>query len=143
MNLNMIQPNNETKDLLLSITKRCELLNNLTHAKPEETLEYKTTKPRETFFFESPISIKGSWMPGLTALEVYISVFEITEETNELELYTDDFDDKFSFFELKDKAAELLGLSHISPEDLQREIHGPDNIKTYRKLSLENSQTGG
>ena len=33
MNLNMIQPKNETKDLLLSITKNCEKLVEQTHRK--------------------------------------------------------------------------------------------------------------
>ena len=37
----MIQPKNQTEDLLLSITKNCETLINQTHGKPEETLEFK------------------------------------------------------------------------------------------------------
>ena len=36
MNLNMIQPKNETGNLLLSITKNCEKLVEQTHRKPEE-----------------------------------------------------------------------------------------------------------
>ena len=42
---------------------------------------------------------------------------------------------------MKDKVAEVLGLSDISPEDLEHEIYGQDNIKIYRKLSTEKSQT--
>ena len=30
---------------------------------------------------------------------------------------------------------------HSSPEDLQHEIHRPHNIKIFRKLSIEKSQT--
>ena len=66
MNLNMIRPKNETKDLLLSITKNCETLIEQTHRKAEETLEFKMIKPRETFHFKSPIHVKGDWMIGLT-----------------------------------------------------------------------------
>ena len=51
MNLNMIQPKNETEDLLLSITENCEKMVEQTHRKPEETLEFKMLKPRETFQF--------------------------------------------------------------------------------------------
>ena len=51
----MIQPKNETKNLLLSITKNCETLVEQTHRKPEETLEFKMTKPREIFHFKPPI----------------------------------------------------------------------------------------
>ena len=74
----MIRPKNETEDLLLSITKNCEKLIEQTHRKAEETLEFKSTKPKETFHFKPPISIEGSWMIGLTCLEVYNSIFNIT-----------------------------------------------------------------
>ena len=70
MNLNMIRPKNETEDLLIPITKNCEALIEQTHRKAEETLEFKMIKPRETFRFNPPISIEGSWMIGLTDLEV-------------------------------------------------------------------------
>ena len=65
MNLNMIQPKNQTEDLLLSITKNCETLIEQTHRKVEETLEFKMTKPRQKFHFNQQIQIKGDWMIGL------------------------------------------------------------------------------
>ena len=77
MNLNMIQPKNQTENLLLSITKKCETLIKQTHTKPEGTLEFKLTKPRETFYFNLPIQIKGDWMIGLLGLEDYSSFFNI------------------------------------------------------------------
>ena len=79
MDLNMVRPKNETEDLLLSITKNCEMLIEQTHRKAEETLEFKMIKPRETFHFKPPIQIKGDWMIGLTDLEVYNSIFNITK----------------------------------------------------------------
>ena len=45
------------------------------------------TEPRETFHFSPPIQIKGDWMIGLTSLEVYNSIFNITEENNKCKLY--------------------------------------------------------
>ena len=87
MNLNMIRPKNETEDLLLSITKNSETLIEQTHKKAEETLEFKMIKPRETIHFKPPIQVKGDWMIGLTNLEVYNSIFNITEENNKLQLY--------------------------------------------------------
>ena len=80
MNLNMIRPKNETEDLLLSITKNCETLIEQTHRKPEETLEFKMVKPRETFHINPPIHTKGDWMLGLIDLEVYNSIFNITKK---------------------------------------------------------------
>ena len=59
MNLNMIRPKNQSEDLLLSITKICETLTKRTHRKPEETLEFEITKPRETLHFNPPIQAKG------------------------------------------------------------------------------------
>ena len=58
MNLNMIKPKNQTEDLLLSIAKSCETLIEQTHTRPQETLEFKMTKPRETFHFHPPIQVK-------------------------------------------------------------------------------------
>ena len=83
----MIRPKNETEDLLLSITKNCETLIKQTHRKPEETLEFKMTKSRETFHFIPPIQVKEDWMIGLVDLEVYNSIFNITEKNIKFELY--------------------------------------------------------
>ena len=74
MNLNMIRLKNETEDLLFSITKNCETVNEQTHRKAEESLEFKMIKPRETFPFKPPIQVKGDGMTGLTDLEVYNSI---------------------------------------------------------------------
>ena len=63
----MLQPKNETENLILSITRNCETLNEQTHRKAEETLEFKLTKPKKTFHFKPPVSIEGSWMIGITS----------------------------------------------------------------------------
>ena len=139
----MIRPKNETEDLLLSITKKCEMLNNQTHRKAEGTLELKLIKPRETFHFIPPISLEGSWMIGLTSFELYNPILLITEHNNKFELYTHDSGDEFSFVGFEDKIAKVLALSHISSEDLQHGRLGVQINKTYRKLSIEKSQTDG
>ena len=63
----MIRPKNETEELLLSITKNCETLFQQTHRKPEQILEFKIIKPRETFHFNPPVQVKEHWMNGLIA----------------------------------------------------------------------------
>ena len=55
----MIRPKNHTDLLLLSITKKCETFITQTQRKPEETSEFKTSKPRKTFHFNPPLSIEG------------------------------------------------------------------------------------
>ena len=138
----MVRPKNETEDLLLSFTKNCEKLVEQTHRKPEETLEFKMIKPRETFHFNPPIHIKGDWMIGLVDLEVYNNIFNITVEKNKFELYTDTFDE-FSFTELKDELEEILGIPNITDDHLEDDTIVPRIIEAYRKLRLEKSSTDG
>ena len=78
MKLNMIRAKNEIEDILLSISKNWETLIEQTHRKPEETLEFKLTKPKETFHFDPPVEVEEYWMLELVDLEVYNSIFKIT-----------------------------------------------------------------
>ena len=142
MNLNMIRPKNETEDLLLSITKNCETLIEQTHRKAEETLEFKMIKTRETFHFKPPIQIKGDWMIGLTVLEVYNSIFNITEENNKFQIYRNS-SNKFGFLELKDELEEILNISHITDRHLDDEVLGPRIIDEFVKLSNEKKSRDG
>ena len=135
MNLNMIQPKNETEDLLLSITKNCETLIEQTHRKPEETLEFKMIEPRETFHFKPPIKVKGDWMIGLTDLEVYNSFFNITEENNKFELYKfpDEKAGGITYEKVRDEIEKDLDISDITDADLQDDIIAPIIIDEYKK----------
>ena len=142
MNLNMITPKNKTEDLILSITKNCETLIEQTHRKLEETLEFKMTKPREKFHFTPPMEIKEDWMLGLVDLEVYNSIFNITETNNKFELYRDT-SEKFGFLELKDELEEILNIPHITNKHLNDEIIGSRIIDEFIKLSNEKKNTDG
>ena len=142
MNLNTIRPENETENLLLSITKNCETLVEQTHRKPEETLEFKMTKPREIFHFKPPIHTKGDWMLGLIDLEVYHSIYNITKENNKFELYTDTFDE-FSFPELKDEVGEILNISNITDDHLEDETLALRIVETYWELRSDKTSHDG
>ena len=142
MNLNMIRPKNETEDLLLSITKNCETLIKQTHRKAEETLELKMTKPTETFHFKPSIQVKENWMLGLVDLEVYISIFNITEENNKFEIYRDT-PTKFQLLDLKDELEEILGIPHITREHLLDDETASRIIDEYHKLSHEKKNSDG
>ena len=100
----MIRPKNETECLILSITKNYETLTKQIQSKPQETLDFKLTKSRETFSFKPSINLglKFKCVIGSTSLEVYLSNFNTTEENNKFELYTDVFDE-FLFKKLKDE----------------------------------------
>ena len=142
MNLNMIQPKNKTEDLLLSITENCEKLIEQTHTKPQETLELKMNKSRQTFHFKPPIQVKEDWMLGLTDLEVYNSIFNITEESKNFEIYRDT-STNFGLLELKDDLEEILNIPHITPEHLQDDEIGPRIIDEFLKLSHEEKNSDG
>ena len=70
MKLDIVRSRNETGDLLRSITINSETFFEQTHTGPQEILENEITKPRKTFSFKPPIPVEGSWMLGLTKLEV-------------------------------------------------------------------------
>ena len=81
-------------------------------------------------------------MLGLTNLDVYKSIFNITEENNKFEVYTDNFDE-FSFTKLKIELKEILDISNILSEHLQVDITGTRIISTDKKLETEMTQTDG
>ena len=131
----MIRPKNETEDLLPSITKKCRTLIEQTHKKPEETIEFKTNKSKETFHFKAPIRIEGSWMIGLTDLEVYNSIFNITEENNKFKLYKfpDEKAGGILYTKVRDEIEKDLDIEDITAADLQDEIIAPIFIEKYKK----------
>ena len=133
-----MRPMHETEDLLLSNTEKCETLIKQTHTRPHETLQFKLTKSKETFSFETLISVEGSWMIGLTSLEVCNSVFISMVENNKFKLYTDTFDE-LSFGELKNELEEIFRTSDITIFHQQHEQIVPRVIKAYSKLKLEKS----
>ena len=135
MNLNMIRPKSQTEYLLLSITKNCETLIDQTHRKAEETLEFKMIKPRKTFHFKPPIQVEGDWMIELTDLEIYNSLFNITEENNKFELYKfpDEKAGGVTYEKVRDEIEKDLDIEDITAEDLQDDIIGPIIIEEYKK----------
>ena len=135
MNLNIIRPKNETEDLLLSITKNCETLIEQTHRKAEETLEFKIVKPREIFHFRPPIQVKGDWMIGLVDLELYNSIFNITEENNKFDLYNfpDEKASGITYTKVRGEIEKDLDISDITATDLQDDIIGPIIIEEYNE----------
>ena len=144
MNLNMIRPKNETEDLLLLITKNCETLIDQTHRKAEETLEFKMIKQRETFHFKQQIQINGNWMIGLVDLEVYNSIFNITEQNNKFQLYK--FPDEkvggVTYEKVRDEIEKDLDFEEITATDLQDDKIAPIIIEEYKKQVTKRMKDG-
>ena len=141
----MIRPKNQTEDFLLSITKNSETLIEQTHKKAQETLEFKLIKPIETFHFNPPISTEGSWMIGLTDLEIYNSIFNITEENNKFELYKfpDEKTGGISYKKVREEIEKDLDNSDVTAADFQEDIIGPIIIEEYREQGTKRMEDVG
>ena len=133
------------QDLLLSITKKYETLIEQTHTKPRETLEFKMNKLKETFHFKTAIPIEGSWMIGLTDVEVYYSIFNITEENNKFEFYKfpEDKIGGITYTKVRNEIERDLDILDITDSDLEDDIIGPIIIEEYKEQvtnRMENEQ---
>ena len=71
-------------ELLLLIKKHTDTLIEQTRTKPQETLEFRMNKQRQTFSFNPPINLleEGKWLLVVSLFECTNSVFNITNENN-------------------------------------------------------------
>ena len=76
--------------LLLNTAKSNQEIVENTHSKPQETLEFKMNKQKESFSFDIPLDLPEQWMMGVTSLEVYNTVYNITEKNNKLKILLED-----------------------------------------------------
>ena len=86
MDLSSFVTYDKKESLLLSIAKSNQEIVENTHSKPQETLEFKMTKQKESFSFDVSLLLLEKWMMGVTSLEVYNTVYNITEKNNKLEI---------------------------------------------------------
>ena len=90
MDLSSFVTYDQKEYLLLSIAKSNQEIVEDTHSKPQETLEFKMTKQKESFSFGVPLILNEKWMMGVTSLEVYNTVYNITNINNKLEIVLND-----------------------------------------------------
>ena len=70
----------------MSIAKSNQEIVENTHSKPQETLEFEMTKQKESFSFDVPLDLPEQWMMRVTSLEVYNTVYNITEKNNKFKI---------------------------------------------------------
>ena len=90
MDLSTFVTYDKKESLLLTIAKSNQEIVENTHSKPQETLEFKMTKQKESFSFDVPLQLNEKWMMGETSLEVYSTVYNITNSNNKLEIVLND-----------------------------------------------------
>ena len=132
MDLNAYKPKNINEDLLLLITKTTGTLIQQTQTKAQETLEFKFRKLRESFTFDIPLQLEnGEWMLGLTSLELYNSIFNITNENSKLELFRPIKKERpYSLEDLK------IADGNFRPHDLNDELFRPVVIDKLREFEF-------
>ena len=74
------------ESLLLSFAKSNQEIVENTLSKPQETLELKMNKQKESFSFDIPLELPEKWMMGVTRLEVYNSVYNITNKNKSFQI---------------------------------------------------------
>ena len=70
--------------MLLLIKKHTDTLIEQTRTKPQETLEFKMNKQRQTFTINPPINLieEDKWLLAVSSFECTNSVFNITDDNN-------------------------------------------------------------
>ena len=134
MDLSNFVTYDKKESLLLSIAKsNLDIVEN-TLSKPQETLEFKMNKRKESFSFDIPLDLPEQWMMGVTSLEVYNTVYNITEKNNKLKilLRKDQLDSLGFDTELVKKVEYLYKTS---------DKRGISNIEKINKLIVNNYKT--
>ena len=88
MDLSNFVTYDKKESLLLSIAKSNQEIVENTLSKPQETLEFKMNKQKESFSFDISLDFPEQWMMGVTSLEVYNTIYNITEKNNKIKLFT-------------------------------------------------------
>ena len=93
------------------------------------------TKPREIIHFTPPIQTKEDWVLGLVNLEVYNSIFNITDENNKFDLYKfpDEKAGGISYIKIRDEIEKDLDIKDNTATVLEDDIIGPIIIEEYKK----------
>ena len=86
MDLSAFVAYDKKESLLLSIAKFDQEIAENIHSKPQETLEFKMTKQKESFPIDVPLILNEKWMMAATSLEVYNTVYPNTEKNNKLQI---------------------------------------------------------
>ena len=117
--------------MLLLIKKHTDTLIEQTKTKPQETLEFKMNKQRQTISFSPPINLveEDKWLLAVSSFECTNSVFNITNENNSFSIIIPGhWEVKFSEQAIAD-VNRLLGLTSL-------ELHVKEVKKRGNKIKI-------
>ena len=121
--------------LLLLIKKQTDTLIEQTKTKPQETLEFKMNKQKQTFSFNPPINLveEGKWLLGVSSYECTNSVFNITNENNSFSIIAPGHYETESAEKMIDDLNKLLELKSL-------ELHVEEVKKRGKKIKIGDNE---
>ena len=82
LDLSHFSSTNKNETLLLEMVKVLQKIEKNPHTEHQQTLEFKMTKPKQTFNFDKPLIIPEKLVMGASNLQVRNTVYNITERNN-------------------------------------------------------------
>ena len=121
-------------ELLLLIKKHTDTLIEQTKTKPQETLEFKMNKQKQTFSFNPPINLldEGKWLMEVSLFDCTKSVFNITNENNSFSIIIPGHYQNKSDEKTIDDLNKLLELKSL-------ELHVEEVRKRGNKIKIEDN----
>ena len=133
MDLSNFVTYDKKESLLLSIAKSNLDIVEKTLSKPQQTLEFKMNKQKESFSFDVPLELPEQWMMGVTSLEVYNSVYNITNKNNSFQIQLTD--EQLNGIDTK-LAMNIEYLHKTNQPDFNKTVHGLINTTFKNKKKL-------
>ena len=130
---------------LLLIKKHTDTLIEQTRTQPQETLEFKMNKQRQTFSFNPPINLveEDKWLLAVSSFECTNSVFNITDDNNSFSIIISGHWETEFAEKIIDEVNRLIELRSL---DLHiNEVRKRDNIikigdKEYKLSDFDNQK---
>ena len=122
-------------ELLRLIKKHTDTLIEQTKTKPQETLEFKMNKQKQTFSFNPPINLleEGKWLMAVSLFDCTNSVFNITNENNSFSTIIPDHYQNKSDEKTIDDLNKLLELKSL-------ELHVEEVRKRGNRITIEDNE---
>ena len=122
-------------ELLLLIKKHTDTLIEQTKTKPQETLEFKINKQKQTVTFNTPINLleEGKWLMAVSLFDCTNSVFNTTNENNSFSILIPGHYQNKSDEKTIDDLIKLLELKSL-------ELHVEEVRKRGNKIKIEDNE---
>ena len=143
MDLSNFIVDNKLEFLLLNIAQSNIQISQNTISKSQETLEFQVNKQNEEFTFDIPLLVEDSWLMGVTNLQVYDTIYNITKSSNTLLISVTGEKSNEVNYELVAKFEYLFSTNHFTDEQDYNEFvitlqgYKDESFQIGKKLTLK------